>query len=70
MNCVTSCKKWGMKVNPDKCDIISADADNIQINGNIAEKSWEIHLSLFSDYGILILYKKKNWLSFLSICST
>ena len=29
----TSCKKWGMKVNPDKCKIISPNIDDINIDG-------------------------------------
>ena len=33
-----SCKQWSMKVNPDKCKIIYADAHSIQIDGSIAEK--------------------------------
>ena len=27
----TSCKKWGMKVNPDKCKIISSDKTDIHV---------------------------------------
>ena len=33
-----SCKKWSMKVNPDKCEIISAEADNMQTDSSIVEK--------------------------------
>ena len=33
-----SCKNWGMKVNPDTCKIILAEADNIQIDGNKVER--------------------------------
>ena len=34
----TSCKKWGMKVNPDKCKIISPDIGDIHIDGSIVGK--------------------------------
>jgi hypothetical protein len=33
-----SCKKWGMKVNPDKCRIISSSTDNIHIDNNVVQK--------------------------------
>ena len=33
-----SCKKWGMRRNPDRCKIISPEADNIQIDGNKVER--------------------------------
>ena len=33
-----SCKNWGMKVNPEKSNIITGDADNMQIDGSIVEK--------------------------------
>ena len=33
-----SCRKWGMKVNPAKCKIISADVNIIQIDGSIVQK--------------------------------
>ena len=33
-----SCKKGGMRRNPDRCKIISPEADNIQIDGNKVER--------------------------------
>ena len=36
-----SCQKWGMKVNPAKCKIISSSPDDIQIEGKDVEKVQE-----------------------------
>ena len=33
-----SCCKWGMKVNPSKCKIISSDPNEIRIDGKNVEK--------------------------------
>ena len=33
-----SCKKWGMKINLDKCKIISVDDSNILIDGEVVKK--------------------------------
>ena len=33
-----ACHKWGMKINPDKCKIITSDGGNIQINSENVKK--------------------------------
>ena len=37
-----SCAKWGMKVNPAKCKVISSDQNDIKIDGKVVEKVKEL----------------------------